>query len=450
MAETLARALAEWSAAVRWADLGDDHRAAARGWLLDTLGVMLAAVDEPPGRAILAVARRQGGRPESSLLANGDRLPAASAALVHGTLAHALDYDDTLPGPVVHPGSVVVPAALAAGEAAGADGAAVLAAIAIGYEWVARLGAAAGRHLHARGFHATGVVGPLAAAAVAGRLHGLPPARLAEAVGLAGSMAGGLLEFLADGSWSKRLHPGWAAHGGLLAAELAAAGFPGPASVLEGRYGLYAAFVAGEPGADPAAATRDLGRAWLSRAVVTKLYPCAHVIHPFLDAVLALRAREGLAAADVAAVRCRVAAWQLPIVCEPRAAKLAPATEYQARASLPFALAAALADGRVDLDTFTPAALARPDLRALAARVACEPAPAGGAEFAGEVEVQTRDGRRCAGEARAAPPAPARVEAKFRAAAGRRLPPDRVAGIMRAVAGFDAGTPAALLALCRG
>jgi 2-methylcitrate dehydratase PrpD len=341
-----------------------------------------------------------------------------------------------------------VPAALAAGEAAGADGAAVHGAIAVGYEWAARLGAAAGRRLHARGFHASGVVGPLVAAAVAARLGGLPPARAAEAVGLAGSMAGGLLEFLADGSWSKRLHPGWAAHGGLLAAALAGAGFPGPASVLEGRHGLYAAFL-GPEATDVSVVARGLGRVWLSREVVTKLYPCAHVIHPFLDAALALRARERVAAPDVAAVRCRVAPWQVPIVCEPRETKVAPRTEYQARASLPFALAAALADGRVDLDTFAPAAIGRPELSALAARVTHEPASASEPGFAAALEVETRDGRRLVAEATAAPPDPARVRAKFAATAGRLLPPERVAALAAAVERAEPLAPADLLALCR-
>jgi 2-methylcitrate dehydratase PrpD len=349
---------------------------------------------------------------------------------------------------VVHPGSVVVAAALAAGEAAGADGAATLAAVAAGYELAARLGAAAGRGLHARGFHATGVVGPLVAAAVAARLRGLPPSRAAEAMGLAGSMAGGLLEFLSDGSWSKRLHPGWAAHGGLVAADLAAAGFPGPPSVLEGRHGLYAAFLG--PGvADPRAVTGDLGRVWASRAAVSKLYPCAHAIHPFLDAALGLRAGPGLAPDAVALLRCRVAPWQVPIVCEPRPTKIQPATEYQARASLPFALAAALVDGRVDLATFTPAALARGDLRALAARVTHEEDPGATAGFAGRLEVHLADGRTLARPAVLEPAGPARLRAKFEATAGRLLPPARVAQIQACVARFEEATPAALLALCR-
>lgn len=448
MPGTLALELAEWTGALAWDQVPADHQAAVRRWLLDTLGVILAAAAEPPGRIALALARRQGGRPESSLVAGGERLPAAWVALAHGTLAHTLDFDDTLPASVVHPGSLVVPVALAAGEAASADGARVLAAIAAGYELAARLGAAAGRRLHARGFHATGVVGPLVAAAVAAKLAGLTAARTAEAMGLAGSMAGGLLEFLADGSWSKRLHAGWAGHGGVVAAQLAADGFPGPASVLEGRHGLYAAFL-GPDVADLGEMTRDLGHTWRSREVAVKLYPCAHVIHPFLDAALALRARHELTPAAVVAVRCRVAPWQVPIVCEPRASKVAPATEYQARASLPFAVAAALVDGGVGVDTFTGEAIRRPEVLTLAARVEYREDEGLAPGFVGAVEVVTDDGRRLAMEESSGAPDPERVRAKFEATAGRVLSPPGVARLAAALAESPAASPGTLMALCR-
>jgi 2-methylcitrate dehydratase PrpD len=449
MAEGVALALAEWSGALRWADLAADHQHAVRLWLLDTLGVILAAVDEPPGRAVLAVAGRQGGPPEATVVGGAGRLPAAWATLAHGALAHVLDFDDTLPAPVVHPGSLVVPAALAVGEAVGADGAALLAAIAAGYELAARLGAPAGRRLHARGFHASGVVGPLVAAAVAAKLAGLSPRRTAEAMGLGGSMAGGLLEFLADGSWSKRLHPGWAGHGGVLASRLAAEGFPGPVSVVEGRHGLYAAFLGGADADDLVAVTRDLGRVWTSRAVVPKLYPCAHVIHPFLEAALTLRRRHALVPDAIAAVRCRVAPWQIPIVCEPRASRVAPVTEYQARASLPFSLAAALVDGRVDLDTFRGGAIRRADLLALAARVVHAEAADVAHDFAGVVTVETRDGRTLALEATSDGGAAAeRLRAKFEGTAGRVLSPPAVQRLAAAVDGLPSGTPASLMALC--
>ncbi|MBI3457122.1 MAG: MmgE/PrpD family protein [Candidatus Rokubacteria bacterium] len=449
MATTLATQLAEWSAALRWGDLAAPHQEAVRLWLLDTLGVILAACAEPPGQTVLAVARRQGGSRESTLVPGGERLPAPWVALAHGTLAHTLDFDDTLPASVVHPGSVVVPTALAVGEAASADGAAVLATIAAGYEVAARLGAAAGRRFHARGFHASGVVGPLVAALVAGKLYTLPLHQTAQAMGLAGSMAGGLLEFLSDGSWSKRLHPGWAAHGGVVAAQLAAAGFAGPASVLEGRHGLYRAFL-GPGAADLTTVTRELGRRWESHAVMPKLYPCAHAIHPFLDAALRLRAEHRLVHDAIASVRCRVAPWQVPIVCEPREAKIAPETEYQARASLPFAIAAALIDGRVDLETFAPVGIRRPEVLALAARITHVEDADLTTGFAGALEVDTREGRRLtAREPSVLTVGPDRIRAKFRTTAGHLLPRARVEELAALAGRFETATPVELLALCR-
>jgi 2-methylcitrate dehydratase PrpD len=447
MAAPLALRLAEWSAALRWDALPPDVRARVPLWILDHLGLVLAAADSPPGRAALAMARVQGGVPESAVAATADRLPAAWAALVHGTLAHAFDFDDTVPESVVHPGSVVVATALAVAQAAGADGPALATAIAAGYEIAARLGAAAGRAFHARGFQATSAVGPLAAAAVAARLRGLSPEATARAMGLAGSMSGGLLACLEDGSWAKRLHPGWAAHGGVVAAALAALGFSGPASVLEGRHGLYAAFLG--PGvADLARITAGLGTDWLARGALAKRYPCAHVIHPFLDAAAALSRDQGLRAHDVAEAWCDVPSWQVPIVCEPRAAKLRPRTEYDARASLPVAVAAMLADGRVDLATFTDAALARPTLLALAARVRHrERAADARAGFEGTVEVVTRDGRRLVAHAGLAePPEPEAVRAKFRHLAGHRLSTGEVEALEALVLRRPAPTAAALLA----
>jgi len=460
----LALELAEWSAALRWDAVPADVRERVRLWVLDALGLVLAGSTIPAGRAILEIVRHQGGRPEATVVGLGDRAPAVWAAFAHGAFAHGLDFDDTFPGSLVHPGSLVVPAALAVAESVSADGGALGAAVAAGYEVAARLGAPAGSAFHARGFQATSVVGPLVAALVAGKLYRLSPRTTAEAMGLAGSMAGGLLEFLSDGSWAKRVHPGWAAHGGIVAAQLAAAGVPGPPSVLEGRYGLYAAFL-GTGTADLGSVLDGLGVAWRAREARAKLYPCAHVIHPFLDAARAVTGRDA-DALDVEAVVCHVEPWQVPLVCEPRAEKIAPRSEYQARASLPYCLAAALVDGRVDMETFAPAAIARPDFLAMAARVTHrEPggAPAGssppaaraaagapGATIAGAaLEITLRGGRRLTPAVSAERvPGPEAVRAKFARTAGRRLPADRAAALAAAVTGLPATTAAELLARC--
>ena len=418
-AASLARRLADWAVALRPADIPERQRRLAGLRAIDTLGLVLAGCRTPAAAAVYGLAATDGGRAEATLVGTRTRVSAVMAALAHGTAAHCRDFDDTFPDSVVHPGSVVVPVALALGEARDAALDRVGAAIVVGYEVAARLGAAAGRGFHARGFHATSVVGPLAAAAVAARFLGLDGERLASAFGLAGSMSGGLLEFAAEGTWSKWLHPGWAAQGGITAAALAARGFRGPGTVLEGRFGLYRSFLGGEM---PVAALADgLGTRWKGEGALFKHYPCAHVVQPYVDAALALAAAHGIAAAEVASVRCGIAEWAVPIVCEPRARKIAPANDMEAIASLPYQLAAALVDGRVDLDTLSPRRLARVPVQALAARVTHVVDPALGHGFDGTLEIALADGTVHRARAASAPPDPARVIAKFRANAGEVL-----------------------------
>lgn len=360
---TITATFAAWARDLRADDVPAEVRDRVALRVADAVGLVAAAWSTPPGVAVRALAAELGGTGTARLLFDPAPLHPAAAALAHGTLVHALDFDDTFPTSVIHPMGVLLPAALAV---AGPDlpGADLVTAIAAGDELLARLGAAAGRGLHARGFQATGVFGPLAAALVAGVLRGREPAVVASAMGLAGSMSGGLLEFLSDGTWSKRLHPGWAAHGGIVADGLAARDFPGPASVVEGRHGLFASYL-GTPA--PGGITDGLGERWLSYEAQVKLYPCAHVLHPFIEMALDLRGRVDVAGVD--RVVCEVAPWYVPIVCEPVAEKVAPASEYQARASLPMAVAVALLDGRVGVSSFEPESTGRADVRALARRV---------------------------------------------------------------------------------
>jgi 2-methylcitrate dehydratase PrpD len=259
-----------------------------------------------------------------------------------------------------------VPAAVAAGSEGSGEAAAI--GMLAGYEFLARSGAAAGRGFHRRGFHATGVLGPVAAALVAGIVTGADDQVIVNAMGLAGSMSSGLLEFLADATWSKRLHPGWAAHGGLVAVQLAAAGFTGPASVLEGKDGVFAAFL-DQPPAALDEQLSDLGERWACLSLETKLYPCAHVIHPYLDLLLTFGADQRLDPHSITGITCQVAPWAVPIVAEPLAQKRAPRNEYEARASLPFALAVAVIDGSFEASSLGDEALDRPEVLAVAAKI---------------------------------------------------------------------------------
>ena len=429
---TAARALADWVSGLEPGDIPADQRALLGMRVLDTVGLILAGSRVPAARMARDMVARQGGAPEAAILPWGTGAPASWAAFAHGVMAHCRDFDDTFQDSVVHPGSVVVPTALAVGQATGAAVPEMAAAVAAGYEVAARIGAAAGRGFHLRGLHATGIVGPFAAAATAGRLIGLDGERMASAFGLAGSMAGGLMAFLEDGSWSKWVHPGWAAHGGIAAAGLAAEGFRGPAGVLEARFNLYDALLGGAP-VDRSVLAGGLGREWRGAEAHFKHYPGAHVIHPYLDAAIAIAEAEGLAAGDVAGVECRIAPWAIGIVAEPRDSKIRPATEMAAIASLPFLVAAALRDRRVTLATLEHEAREDPELLDLAARVTCIADPELGAGFDGMFSLMLRDGRSIERPAVSPPPDRDRLAAKFRANAALALDDGEAEALERAI-----------------
>jgi 2-methylcitrate dehydratase PrpD len=409
--------LADWASCVTPADVPAEQHQLVRARLLDTIGLIAAAADHPVVESLTDWAQANAGS-GATILPTAARATAAVAALVNGSLAHARDFDDTFPDTVVHPGSTVIAAALAAAEANDASFAELSTAIVVGYEVAARLGAPAGRGFHARGFHATGIVGPIAAAATAGRLVGCDAGAMADAFALATSMSSGLLAFLADGGWSKWLHTGWSAHGGVIAAELAQRGFRGPRQAFDHRYGLYGAFL-GVPDVNLDLITAGLGQTgfaqtWRGDGARAKQYPCAHVIEPYIDAALALRAQVRVRPDAVQSIRCVLAPWALPIVAEPRATKIAPRNDLEAIASLPFMVAAALLDGRVDLATLRPETLTRLDILALAARIECASDATLGTGFDGRMDVIVANGDpiRCA--VALAAPSEERIVAKFR------------------------------------
>jgi 2-methylcitrate dehydratase PrpD len=438
---TLARRLAEFAASLDFADLPDEVVDSTRLRTLDILGIALAASTGETAPSLLGALDGWGGGGDCTIIGSKRTAAAPLAILANGALAHSLDFDDTHAVSITHASAVVVPVALALGEAAGLDGRALITATVAGYEAITRLGMAAPGAFHARGWHATSACGPFAAALVAGRIEGLDADRLTAALGIAGSFASGGMEYLQDGSWVKRVHAGWAGHAGAVAAALARGGFTGPATILEGRFGFYHTFLGAEPDPAPFA---SLGREWETPAIGFKPYPCCHLNHAYVDCALELRA-HGLAADDVDAVECRVPAGQVPIVCEPREAKLRPRTAYEAQFSLPYSVASALLDGRVGLDTYTAERLGEARRLALASRVthAVDPDSSFPHGFPGWVRVRLRDGRVLEarspdGRGSLARPLPREaIVEKFRDNAGRALPAAHVAELERDVLGLD-------------
>jgi 2-methylcitrate dehydratase PrpD len=367
-----AAVIAGWAAGLRFADLPGEVIEAARRHLIDAVGCAVAGIRRGAAGPALTIAAGLGGPPEARLF-GGERVGAVAAAFGNAVAVHALDFDDTHPGGLVHAGAVTAPVALAVGEQVGASGEEMLTALVVGLETVCRLGAAAPHGFHARGLHATSICGPIAAAVTAGRLLGLDAPTMTAAIGIAASCAAGLLEFLHSPASTKQLHPGIAVANGILAARLAAAGASGPVGALDGEYGLYQALANRSP--DRAVL---FGDGWETTRIAVKPYPCCQLSHASLDAARLLgavaaskvAAARDLAtgmpvAADFARVTLTLHPDAVPIVGGPE--KRRPRSAYEAKFSVYFCVAAMLLDGRVDLDTFDR--LDRPDLLALADRI---------------------------------------------------------------------------------
>ena len=390
------RALAEWVLGLRRGDLPADIVETAKLRLLDTIGIMLAATMTPIGQAARTGALAMGSGTTSRIVGFGDRCSAMTAALAGGTLAHAMDFDDTHDPSLVHPSAATVPAALAVGEMVEASGADLLIAIAAGNEVSCRLGSVAPMAFHKRGLHPTGLLTGFGAALIAGRMTGLDAANLQAAMGIHGSQAAGLLEAFSDGTWVKTLHPGWAAFSGIAAVHLAAHGFTGPAAVFEGRRGLFAA-LAGEPdgGLRYDRLTSDLGREWEFRRSSVKPYPCAQVIQPFVDLALAA-CRQGLRSVDVAAVTAPIAEKYIGVVAEPRADKVRPVTPTHARVSLQYCIAAAMHLGHCGPAAFADEMIGDPAILHLAERVAvpADPIAVASGQLRASLIIETQGGRR--------------------------------------------------------
>lgn len=454
--DTMSDKLAGFAANLSYADIPGQVIEKAKRHLLDALGIGLAATREPYAGAVTETARDWGGKPQSTLWRHGDRLPAAHAAMVNGSYVHGLDFDDTHTDSITHMSACVVPAALAVGEAAGASGEEILAAMVAGYEVIARIGGAVPGAFHAGGYHATPICGAFGAAAVAGRLMQQTPAVIAHAFGVCGSQAAGIQEFLDDGSWVKRFHPGWAAHSGVTAAQLAGHGFIGPRKVLEGRFGLYATHLRA-PAYDAEVLAGGLGERWETLRISFKPYPCCHFNHAAMDAAKNLVREAGIALDEIAEVETITPEPVLHIVCEPIAHKRRPNTPYAALFSLPYCLAVNVVKGRATLEDFEEWCLGDPRVLEVAGKVSCRGVDSDRFPryLHGGVRMTLRDGRVLSREEPinwGNPENPmewADVEAKFRGNAGRVLSPDRVDAAVESTLAFDKAPDArALMRAC--
>lgn len=296
--------------------------------------------------AVNALAPRQG---TATVVGERRAYPAQYAALLNGAFAHSLDFDDTNLWGSLHPGAVVIPTALAVAERLDSTGRALLEGLAAGYEVACRVGAALGPTAYDRGFHITAVAGIFGGVAAGARLLGFDGARTANALGLALSQAAGSMQYLENGSWNKRLHPGFAAHDALVALALTESGTLGAAAPLEGRYGLLAGY---SNAPRPALLTEELGRRWVGAETAIKPYPSCRLTHGAIDAVLDLREKVEASARETATLTLRLSPKAVQIVGEPVERKVRPRNVVDGQFSVYFQVAAAWLDGRVDWTSY--------------------------------------------------------------------------------------------------
>ncbi|MPZ10857.1 MAG: MmgE/PrpD family protein [Kiloniellaceae bacterium] len=346
--ETLSEGFARFLAGLALADISGQAQAVALRDLVDAAGLCLAARNETYVQQILAGWDSEGN---CTALGQSRALDAAGAALVNGVAIHGEDFDDTLEGAPIRVGAMVIPAVLAAAERYGLSGERALIGVVAGMEAVCRLNHVAAGHMHRACFHPVGVIGALGAAAGAGTALGLDRQQLTMAFGIAASMASGIIEYLTDGTWTKRLHPGWAAQSGYKAALIARSGFFAPRTVFEGGHSFFKAFA---PSAKPdyRHLTERLGRDWYMERVVFKPYACGTMIHPYIDCTIRL-AQQGIRGEDIVSIVCETGEGLVHRLWEPLAAKHEPPSGYAAKFSMPYCMAVGFYEGDAGLAQFT-------------------------------------------------------------------------------------------------
>lgn len=395
MSATISEQLANFIFKLTLKDVPPEVHERAKMRILDFAGVALAGGRIESSRIMVEVVKELGGLPESTIIGSAAKTSCAQAALANGTMAHASDFDDDHRSSTMHPGSAVIPAALALAEKTDCSGRRLIEAVIAGYETACRVGDAfLGTQYH-EGFHPTGTCGVFAAAAAAAKVLDLTPAQTVCALGIAGTQAAGLEEWKSDGTWIKRLHPGKAGHSGTLAALLARRGYTGPASVFEGRYGFLNAF-SYERTFDIDKILGGLGETFIGHATAFKPYPCCRFLHQVIDGILDLARDSRLVPENIATIKIRTFQVAIDTLMEPAERRYRPQSIVDAQFSIPFVVGAAVVRKQITLAEFTEAAVRDPAILAVAAKVVGEERPEFTAgypqKFPTAIEIGLQDG----------------------------------------------------------
>lgn len=363
--------------------------------LLDSIGIAFASGGyDFADRAFAGVRALDSGAGNSAVIGRNERLDLRNAILMNGILVHGLDFDDTHAKGVIHATASVLPTVLGVAAAQAKSGRDLLSAYVLGVEVATRLGAVAKGGFHQLGFHPTGLVGTFGCAMAAAWLMGANTQQCQDALGLALSSASGSLEFLEDGAWNKRMHPGWAGVAAVTSATLAMHGYRGTSRPIEGRFGLFNSYLGERWGFDLSLATNALGQQWEVQAVSVKPLPACHFTHAAVDAAIRLH-QQGIRVDDIESIHVLVPYEVIKTVCEPLEAKRQPANSYEAQFSIPYLVATGLIKGRMTLEDLEDAALSDPDVLKLCkiTTYAADPDTAFPKYYDGEVIVHLKNGK---------------------------------------------------------
>ncbi|MDA0655293.1 MAG: MmgE/PrpD family protein [Proteobacteria bacterium] len=388
---SISEAIANWAAGLSYTDLPDSVISIVTKVVLDGAGLMVAARNEDYVQAVVASADGAGG---CTALGHEGGFSAGDAAFINGTAAHGEDYDDTAEGSPIHAGGAVgLPTLFAAAERYGLSGQQLILGIAACIEVSCRLAVVAPTAQHRAGFHPTAVLGCFGATAGASVALGLNVKQMMDALGTAGSLAAGIIEYLGDGSWTKRMHPGWNAQSGLRAALMGKAGFFGPKYVFEGEHGAYMAFAHPDIPQDFGKVTDTLGKEWVADKITFKSYACGTMTQPFIDCALRLR-EAGVNPGDIEKIECKVGEGTVHRLWEPLELKQNIPTPYAGKFSVPYCIGIAVVDGAAGLKQFTDERFQDPVARSIAQKVSyiIDPENEYPANYTGHLKATMKDG----------------------------------------------------------
>jgi len=379
-----------WATSLTHDSIPNDLQNAIGNALLDYAGLCVSARNLDYVGAMIRACSAPGN---CTAIGHAAPVDIASAALINGTAAHGEDYDDTFEGTPVHTGAVIMPAVLAAVEQFELSGENALRGIAVGTELMCRMALVAPMGVHRAGFHPTAVIGAIGAAAGVSAALDSTKQEMTDAIGIAGSFASGIIEYLAEGSWTKRLHAGWAAQSGVRAALLGREKFMGPRTVMEGEHGFFFGFSSASIPNDFTRITEALGQNWHAATIAFKPYACGTMTQPFIDCAIQL-AQQGVAPDDIVSITCKVGEGTVHRLWEPLSEKRNPSTAYSAKFSVPYCVAAGIIDQAAGLAQFTDNRVAGPAVRDLANRVSYEIDPANEypANYNGHLRATLKDG----------------------------------------------------------